>query len=156
MPVRMSPTEVAAESMVEHPDPARATASSRAPASPRRPARRRPPWLRPVGSPQGAPGKLAVIRDAETKTLLRTCANPLFRAAGLDVNLVRIIVTRDVAINSFVSTGNRLFAGPRHTAAGIPPQSALARGHRGVDSWRRRTSRCRRRRHPERTGRDSA
>ena len=41
--------------------------------------------------------------------MLRKFATPLFRAAGLDPNLVRIIVIRDDAINSFVSTGNRMF-----------------------------------------------
>ena len=50
-----------------------------------------------------------VIRDAETETMLRNFATPLFRAAGLHPNLVRIIVIRDDAINSFVSTGNRMF-----------------------------------------------
>jgi len=63
------------------------------------------PALAKLGS-TGAP--LVVIRDAETETLLRTFATPLFRAAGLDPNLVRIIVIRDDAINSFVSTGNRM------------------------------------------------
>lgn len=52
---------------------------------------------------------IVIIRDAETETLLRTFAAPLFRAASLDPNLVRIIVIRDDAINSFVSTGNRMF-----------------------------------------------
>jgi predicted Zn-dependent protease len=50
-----------------------------------------------------------VVRDAETETLLRTIANPLFRAAGVDPGMVRIILLRDDAINSFVSTGNRMF-----------------------------------------------
>jgi hypothetical protein len=55
----------------------------------------------------GPPGThLAVIRDAKTETLLRTFATPLFRAAGLDPNLVRIIVIRDDAIVSFASSGN--------------------------------------------------
>lgn len=53
--------------------------------------------------------QLVVIRDAETETLLRTFATPLFRAAGLESGLVRIIVLRDDAINSFVGTGNRMF-----------------------------------------------
>ncbi len=65
-----------------------------------------PPAVANVG--QAGP-RLVVIRDAETETLLRTFATPLFRAAGLDPNLVRIIVIRDDAINSFVSTGNRMF-----------------------------------------------
>jgi predicted Zn-dependent protease len=55
-----------------------------------------------------------VIRDTETETLLRTYANPLFRAAGLDMALVRSIHLRDAALNSFMNTGNPMFidAGP--------------------------------------------
>jgi predicted Zn-dependent protease len=64
------------------------------------------PALADIGS---SGGRLIVIRDAETETLLRNFATPLFRAAGLDPNLVRIIVIRDDAINSFVTTGNRMF-----------------------------------------------
>ena len=61
-------------------------------------------------APQSAPGRrITLIRDAETETLLRTFANPLFRAAGVDPNLVRIMLIRDNAINSFVSTGNLMF-----------------------------------------------
>ncbi|OJY71030.1 MAG: hypothetical protein BGP12_07745 [Rhodospirillales bacterium 70-18] len=58
---------------------------------------------------QSGAAPLVVIRDAETETLLRTFANPLFRAAGLSPGMVRIIVIRDDALNSFVSTGNRMF-----------------------------------------------
>ncbi len=65
--------------------------------------------------------RLVVIRDAETETMLRNFATPLFRAAGLDPNLVRIIVIRDDAINSFVSTGNRMFI---HTGLIEKAQSA--------------------------------
>jgi hypothetical protein len=72
----------------------------------------RPNRLPAAARAQGAPGGLAVFRDAETETLLRTNANPLFRAAGLDANLVRIIVLRDAALNSFVSTGNPMFKTP--------------------------------------------
>jgi len=41
--------------------------------------------------------------------LLRTFANPLFRASGVDPASVRTILIRDDALNAFVSTGNRLF-----------------------------------------------
>jgi len=41
---------------------------------------------------------------AETETLLRTNANPLFHAAEVQPNLVR-----DDAIDSFAGTGNRMF-----------------------------------------------
>jgi predicted Zn-dependent protease len=57
-----------------------------------------------------------VNRDAETETLLRNCANPLFRAAGLAAKLVRSIL-RHAAINSFMSTGNRMFI---NRADGLP------------------------------------
>ncbi len=70
---------------------------------------------------------LVVIRDAETETLLRNFATPLFRAAGLEPNLVRITVIRDDAINSFVSTGNRMFI---HT--GLIEQVQSASGLIGV------------------------
>ncbi|MCX7382009.1 MAG: M48 family metalloprotease [Alphaproteobacteria bacterium] len=66
--------------------------------------------------------RLTLIRDAETETLLRTFANPLFRAAGVDPNLVRIVLIRDNAINSFVSTGNVLFV---HTGLIMKADSAL-------------------------------
>jgi predicted Zn-dependent protease len=84
-----------------------------------------PPASANLGSASGAP--LVVIRDAETETLLRNFATPLFRAAGLEPNLVRIIVIRDDAINSFVSTGNRMFI---HT--GLIEKVASADGLIGV------------------------
>lgn len=58
---------------------------------------------------QGFPHVVVIIRDAETETLLRTFANPLFRASGVDPASVRMILIRDDALNAFVSTGNRLF-----------------------------------------------
>ena len=61
------------------------------------------------GGAQGAAPPMVIIRDAETETLLRNFANPLFRASGVEPNSVRIILIRDDALNAFVSTGNRLF-----------------------------------------------
>ncbi len=61
------------------------------------------------GVPGGSAAGLVVIRDAETETLLRTYATPLFRAAGIDPGLVRIVLIENRAINAFVSTGNRMF-----------------------------------------------
>ncbi len=52
---------------------------------------------------------LLIIRDAETETLLRTYAIPLYRAAGLPDRLVRIFLVEDPAINAFVAPGNRMF-----------------------------------------------
>jgi predicted Zn-dependent protease len=82
---------------------------------------------RATAAAAGAPP--VVIRDAETETLLRTFATPLFRAAGLDPNLVRIIVIRDDAINSFGSTGNRMFGHggpyPRRVGGGMNRKNRL-------------------------------
>jgi predicted Zn-dependent protease len=91
-----------------------------------------PVALANIGSSAGA--RLVVIRDAETETLLRNFATPLFRAAGLDPNLVRIIVIRDDAINSFVTTGNRMFIHTGliekvQTASGLVGVMAHETGH---------------------------
>jgi len=50
-----------------------------------------------------------LIRDAETETLLQSIVKPLFRAAGLDTGMLRIMLVRDRAINAFVGSGNRMF-----------------------------------------------
>lgn len=52
--------------------------------------------------------RLVVIRDAETEAMLRAVTAPLFRVAGLDRSLVRLIILQDRAINAFVTTGNRM------------------------------------------------
>jgi predicted Zn-dependent protease len=52
---------------------------------------------------------VVLIRDAETETLLLGFEKSLFKAAGLDPGLIRIMLVRDRAINAFVSTGNRMF-----------------------------------------------
>ena len=106
------PTELAAESSVAQPEVARPSASTM------------PSPACAQGAPKNlASGNLAVIQDAETETLLRTNANPLFRAAAPDVNLVRIIHVSDAAIDSFVSTGNRMLIACRpRTAAGTERQ----------------------------------
>lgn len=57
---------------------------------------------------EGGP-RISLIRDAETETLLRNFAAPLYRAAGLDAGLLRIQVLRDGAINAFVTSGNRMY-----------------------------------------------
>jgi len=53
--------------------------------------------------------RITLIRDAETETLLRTYVAPLYRAAGLDIGLLRIRVVQDAAINAFVTSGNRMY-----------------------------------------------
>jgi predicted Zn-dependent protease len=79
------------------------------------------PWPAVASAQRDAP--VVLIRDAETETLLRTFANPLFRAAGRDLNLVRICVVCDAAINSFVGSGNRMFSN-----TGLPMTATSAPG----------------------------
>jgi predicted Zn-dependent protease len=54
-------------------------------------------------------GKLSLIRDAETENIIRAYATPLFQAAGLNPDDVRIHLVNDRALNAFVAGGQRLF-----------------------------------------------
>ena len=65
------------------------------------------PFLARAQSQSGA--ALVTVRDAETESLLRAVAHPLFRVAGLDPATVRITLIQARPINAFVTTGNRLF-----------------------------------------------
>jgi predicted Zn-dependent protease len=76
---------------------------------------------------QGPVPRIITIRDAETESLIRRLANPLFRTAGVDPTLVRITLIQNRAINAFVSTGNRMFV---HT--GLIQQSTGAAEVAGV------------------------
>jgi predicted Zn-dependent protease len=67
------------------------------------------PFLARAQSPPGGPGApLVTVRDAETESLLRAVAHPLFRVAGVDPAMVRITLIQARPINAFVTTGNRL------------------------------------------------
>lgn len=50
-----------------------------------------------------------LIRDAETETLLRTYAKPIFSAAGLGSQNVRIHIVNDRNFNAFVVDGRNMF-----------------------------------------------
>ncbi|WP_374382481.1 M48 family metalloprotease [Dongia sp.] len=52
---------------------------------------------------------LSLIRDAEIEATIRHYADPLFRAAGLDPNGIRVLLVNDDSINAFVAGGMRLF-----------------------------------------------
>ncbi len=54
---------------------------------------------------QGIP----LIRDAEIESTIRALAVPLFEAAGLDPEAVKIHLVNDGALNAFVFGGQRLF-----------------------------------------------
>ncbi len=52
---------------------------------------------------------MGLIRDAETEYLMRAFSDPIFRAAGLDPNAVRIHLVNDGSLNAFVAGGQRMF-----------------------------------------------
>ncbi|MBL8707873.1 MAG: M48 family metalloprotease [Rhodospirillaceae bacterium] len=64
---------------------------------------------------------ISLIRDAETEATIRSYANPLFRAAGLDPAGIRVLLVNDDSINAFVAGGMRMFI---HTGLLIRSDSA--------------------------------
>ncbi|MFQ5786036.1 MAG: M48 family metalloprotease [Alphaproteobacteria bacterium] len=61
-----------------------------------------------LGSPaEGA--RFSLIRDAEIENTIRTYAAPLFKAAGLDADAVRVHLINDPGLNSFVAGGMQVF-----------------------------------------------
>ena len=51
----------------------------------------------------------SLIRDAETEKFLHELADPIFRAADLDVQNIKIYIVNDNSINAFVSGGQNVF-----------------------------------------------
>lgn len=52
---------------------------------------------------------LNLIRDAETEKFLRDLTNPVFKAAGLNPQNIKIYIINDDSINAFVSGGQNVF-----------------------------------------------
>src|SRR5262245_62818012 len=50
-----------------------------------------------------------MIRDAETESLIKTYAKPIFNAAGLSGQAVDIHIVNDRAFNAFVIDGHNMF-----------------------------------------------
>jgi predicted Zn-dependent protease len=65
------------------------------------------PWWIPGALAQG--GQLSLIRDAEVEDTIRLYATPLFEAARLDPNSIKIHIVDDDAINAFVANGRHMF-----------------------------------------------
>ena len=61
-----------------------------------------------VAAEKGPPGP-SLIRDAEIEGLLRLYAKPIFRAAGLNPDAVKVYVIADNRINAFVANGQKMF-----------------------------------------------
>lgn len=53
--------------------------------------------------------RLQFIRDAEIEHTIRTFAQPIFEAAGIDGESVEIALVRDSSVNAFVAGGMNLF-----------------------------------------------
>ncbi len=63
-----------------------------------------------LGSPWEARAqKLSFIRDAEIESNIRAFAAPLFQAAGLQPDAVKVYLVKDDALNAFVAGGQKLF-----------------------------------------------
>ena len=75
-----------------------------------------------AGAPAPA-AALGLIRDAEIEASLHALADPVFQAAGLDLESIDIYLVRDDSLNAFVAGGQNLFL---HTGmlrrAGDPEQ----------------------------------
>jgi predicted Zn-dependent protease len=50
-----------------------------------------------------------LIRDAETEFMLREFGEPIFKAAGLNPDAVRLHIVNDNSLNAFVAGGQRMF-----------------------------------------------
>jgi len=53
--------------------------------------------------------RISLIRDAETENTIREYATPIFQAAGLAGDDVRIFLVRDGQLNAFVAGGQNMF-----------------------------------------------
>ncbi|MHA1567323.1 MAG: M48 family metalloprotease [Alphaproteobacteria bacterium] len=62
-----------------------------------------------MGSAAAQGRDISFIRDAEIENTIRAYATPIFTAANLDANAVRIHLVADGAINAFVAGGQQLF-----------------------------------------------
>lgn len=60
-------------------------------------------------SDTAAAGGQSLIRDAEIEHIIYRIAAPLFEAAGLDANAVRVHIVNDPTLNAFVAGGQRIF-----------------------------------------------
>jgi predicted Zn-dependent protease len=65
--------------------------------------------LAPVPAAQAQSRRLSLIRDAEIEATVRSYADPLFKAAGLDPSGIRVLLVNEDSINAFVAGGMRLF-----------------------------------------------
>ena len=65
---------------------------------------------------------ISFIRDAEIEHTIRTYATPIFQAAGLNADRIRIYIINEDSINAFVTGGDRMFL---HTGLLLADESPL-------------------------------
>ncbi len=58
---------------------------------------------------QAAAQELSLIRDAETEALIADYAGPIFRAAGVSSNNIKVHLVNDISFNAFVVDGRNMF-----------------------------------------------
>lgn len=58
---------------------------------------------------QNSFANVSLIRDAETEKFLRDLTNPIFKAADLNAENIKIYIVNDDGINAFVSGGQNVF-----------------------------------------------
>ncbi len=63
----------------------------------------------PMAATAQKANKMRLIRDAETESIIRQIATPLFVAARLEPSSVRILLVDDNKLNAFVSGGQNIF-----------------------------------------------
>lgn len=61
-----------------------------------------------AASPVGAQ-QISIIRDSEIERNIKLYATPIWRAAGLDPEAVRVHLVNDDSVNAFVAAGQRIF-----------------------------------------------
>jgi predicted Zn-dependent protease len=57
----------------------------------------------------GGDNGISLLRDAEIEHILRTWMTPIWKAAGLDPDAVRVFVINDSRLNAFVAGGQNIF-----------------------------------------------
>jgi predicted Zn-dependent protease len=62
-----------------------------------------------LSTSQQASAGVALIRDAQTEKFLRELAHPIFQAANLDAENIKIYIVNDNSLNAFVSGGQNVF-----------------------------------------------
>lgn len=65
------------------------------------------PWEPAPASAQQQ--RISFIRDAEVESTIRAFATPLFVAAGLDANAIRVHLVNDQTLNAFVANGLNMY-----------------------------------------------